>query len=116
MSIFLAGPMSGQPFCGHPAFDRVASLFADCEILSPADHDREMMPNIASVSGFAEGDVSALQAAGFDLVAAQRWCFEQIQRADSMLLLPGWRGSKGARLACEVALACGVRVVEYWIA
>ena len=39
-------------------------------------------------------------------------CLSEITNYDTVVMLPGWNTSRGARLECDVALACGIHEVN----
>lgn len=43
---------------------------------------------------------------------AMHRCLSEITNYDTIVMLPGWNVSRGARLERDVALACGMRVLE----
>lgn len=43
---------------------------------------------------------------------AMAQCLSEITNYDTIVMLPGWNVSRGARLERDVALACGMRVFE----
>lgn len=43
---------------------------------------------------------------------AMHRCLSEITNYDTVVMLPGWNISRGARLERDVALACGMRVLE----
>ena len=43
---------------------------------------------------------------------AMHRCLSEITNYDTVVLLPGWNASRGARLESDVALACGIYVVN----
>ena len=43
---------------------------------------------------------------------AMAQCLSEITNYDTVVLLPGWNASRGARLESDVALACGIHVVN----
>lgn len=43
---------------------------------------------------------------------AMHRCLSEITNYDTVVLLPGWNASRGARLESDVALACGIQVVN----
>ena len=43
---------------------------------------------------------------------AMHRCLSEITNYDTVVLLPGWNASRGARLESDVALACGIHVVN----
>lgn len=44
---------------------------------------------------------------------AMHRCLLEITNYDTVVMLPGWNVSRGARLERDVALACGMRVVDF---
>ena len=44
---------------------------------------------------------------------AMHRCLSEITNYDTVVMLPGWNTSRGARLEHDVALACGMRVVYF---
>jgi hypothetical protein len=106
-SIYVAGPMRGLPQFNFPAFDAAAEeLRAEgWEVHNPAEHDREMYPDMESWGGWANGDAS--DCPGFSLSDAMVWDLDKVIHSDAIVLLPGWSSSQGATLEFEVARACG---------
>lgn len=43
---------------------------------------------------------------------AMRQCLSEITNYDTVVMLPGWNASRGARLELDVAFACGIHVVN----
>lgn len=48
----------------------------------------------------------------FSWEQAMHRCLSEITNYDTVVLLPGWNASRGARLESDVALACGIHVVN----
>lgn len=99
---YLAGPMRGYPLSNFPAFFTAARALQarGLEIVSPAEKDIE--------AGFdftrpADGQ-------NFDLHAAFVWDFRAVLDTRGIVLLPGWRESKGATAERLVAELCGKEV------
>ena len=44
---------------------------------------------------------------------AMTQCLSEITNYDTVVMLPGWNVSRGARLERDVALACGMHVVDF---
>lgn len=89
---YLAGPMSGLPDDNYPAFHAAAgALRAIGQVVeSPAENPKPGVPTWENY----------LRAA-----------LTQMLRCDSILLLPGWEESRGARLEKHVAEALGMTVL-----
>lgn len=91
---YVAGPMSGIPGFNFAAFDeaRDGLIEEGWEVISPADLDRAV--------GF---DPSTSVVTKEFLDEAMERDIEAVMRVDAMVMLPGWKTSKGAR--AEYALA-----------
>jgi hypothetical protein len=77
---------------------------------NPARHDLGLGFNPAGM----EGSVDELDDAGFDLRAAMAWDVNTIASdCDALVLLPGWRESRGAK--AEYALAKALDL-DVWFA
>nr|DAW83407.1 MAG TPA: N-deoxyribosyltransferase [Caudoviricetes sp.] len=46
-------------------------------------------------------------------VQAMHRCLSEITNYDTAVMLPGWNTSRGARLERDVALACGMHIVDF---
>lgn len=83
--IYLSGPMSGLPDYNRPAFDRAAKSLREkgYKVWSPAEaFDRSiLMPR----SHYMRVDIEALM------------------KCSTVMMLPNWESSKGARLEFEIA-------------
>ena len=44
---------------------------------------------------------------------AMHRCLSEITNYDTVVMLPGWNTSRGARLERDVALACGMHIVDF---
>jgi len=111
---YLAGPMSGLPQYNFPEFYRVAKELRLCgfKIISPAELDDE---ETAAAALAAKTSV-----AGETSVAGKSWA-DFLQRdvkiiadqCQGIVFLPGWRGSRGARLEAFVGLLSKAPF-EFW--
>ena len=81
------------------------------------------MKNYKGLFMFAE-ELAALDGAeqiynpAAQIPASSSWeqamhrCLSEITNYDTVVMLPGWNTSRGARLECDVALACGMNVID----
>jgi hypothetical protein len=95
MRIYLSGPMTGVPDFNYPAFHAAAATLRrmDYSVFNPAESfaGRTDLPR----ETYLREDVAALA------------------NCDVVVLLPGWRSSRGATLEAAIAEACGLAVWEY---
>lgn len=117
MKLYLSAPMTGYPQFNFPLFDEIATdLRPEHEIVSPADHDREVVRertlylDITEVPGYADGDVKAYTDAVGTLHDFLVWDFAQIAECDGIVMGPKWEESSGARAERFVAEALGKQV------
>lgn len=100
--VYLAGPMRGYAKCNFPHFLEAAKYLRGLgyEVVSPAEHDLGL--------GFdpetGDGDAQWKASAG--------WDFEQIVKCDAIVLLDGWKRSKGASAELAVAYHAGKKVLR----
>jgi len=94
-NIYLSGPMTGIENYNHELFDRVAAEFrsAGFFVCSPAE--------------FFDGDLTKERS------EYMREAIKYLLEADTIMLLPGWQGSKGARLEAAIATELELNIVEY---
>jgi hypothetical protein len=95
VTTYIAGPMSGLPDYNYPAFHAVAKHLRDCgiDVRNPAEND--------------EG------SSGKSWEFYIRLALRSLLECDEIVLLPGWRDSRGARLEELVARELGMRVCEF---
>lgn len=112
-SIYVSGPMRGYADFNFPAFDELSEQLRsdDYIVVNPADHDREVYPDIEKWPGFAPGDTTICPE--FDLHAALAWDLQQVATCDEFVLLPGWEDSSGATHERYVAEVTGKPI---WLA
>ncbi len=94
MLIYLSGPMSGLPDWNYPAFRDAAALLRDRGhiVLNPAE---------------TAGGSTHLSRAQFLYID-----IGYVQAAEAVVVLPGWRRSKGAML--EVHIAHSLEKPVFW--
>lgn len=114
--IYIAGPMRGIPEFNFPAFYAAAKKLRanGHEVFSPAEHDNEKHGTDIS-KGNATGDESvAVKEYGFNIRESLAADLDWICRnADAVVLLPGWKTSKGATAERATAIALGLDIIEY---
>lgn len=93
--MFLSGPMTGIANWNHDKFNEVAAEFrmAGFEVCSPAE--------------FFDGDTTLERSAY--MRESIKWLLE----ADTVVLLPGWQESEGAKLEAKIGDELGLIMVEY---
>lgn len=103
--VYLAGPMSGITDHNFPAFDEAAGFLRGhgLEVISPADLTRD-----AGMGGNFDGSISEERYA-----FCMRQDIEALLTVDSIVCLPGWKNSKGARFEVHLGQLLGLTVVEY---
>lgn len=90
--IYIAGPMTGYDEWNHPAFHAMAKQLRDAgnTVINPAElHE-------------ASSEVPWDRYLRRDLT--------ELVKCSSVVLLPGWRGSRGAQLEHHVAQALGMEI------
>lgn len=93
--LYICGPMSGHDDWNHPMFHKVTQEFRNVnfQVCNPAE--------------FFDGDTSR------DRKDYMREAFKYLLEADTIVLLPGWEESKGARLEAAIATELELIIVEY---
>ena len=116
VKIYLAGPMRNIPEFNFPAFHAAAAkLRADGhEVFNPAERDVDRHGGVDISKGNATGDEAvAAKEHGFDLNIA---LLEDLTficlHAEAIVLLPGWRNSKGTTAEHAVGIALGRQIIE----
>ena len=91
---YVSGPMSGLPDLNFPAFHAAAKYlrFRGVEVVNPAEFGEEPGKSWAD---YMRKDIAALM------------------RCNCIVMLPGWKKSKGAKLERFIAKALGFVVVEW---
>lgn len=108
MRVYVAGPMTGIPQFNFPAFDAAAITLrkAGFEVVSPAELDDEVDREAALQSA----DGSALHYGNGGKKTWAEFLARDVKLItdggiEAVFVLPGWRGSRGARLETFVAAA-----------
>lgn len=102
MNIYIAGPMRGYPKYNFPAFmDAERQLLsAGHRVFNPARRDIDE-------DGF---DPEKDPARPF--IEYMRHDLPEVLKADALVMLPGWRKSKGACLEAHVAIQCDIPLLH----
>jgi hypothetical protein len=95
VTVYIAGPMTGHPQHNYPAFAYVATVLRAKGVDARSPHE------IDSGSMDRTWDWYMREA------------LQMMLGCDEVVLLPGWRESKGATLEVHVAEALGMRVREW---
>jgi Domain of unknown function (DUF4406) len=105
---YISGPMRGYTEFNFPMFDKARDHYAaeDWIVLSPADHDRELYPDIEEWEGYFPGDTD--KCPDFNFKKTLEWDLLAVCRSNLIVLLPGWENSKGAQLEKHVADVLGI--------
>ena len=93
--MYLSGPMTGLPNYNHELFNRVAQEF------------RQVGFSVCSPAEFFDGDTTK------ERKEYMREAVKYMLEADTIVLLPGWQESKGARLEAAIATELDLTIVEY---
>lgn len=116
MKVYLAGPMTGIPQFNFPVFDAAAADLRErgFEVVSPAELDdpETRAAALASPDG-APGSGMASDETWGDFLARDVKLIAD-GGVEAIVVLPGWEGSRGARLETFIANAlCGAPVYHY---
>lgn len=105
MRVYLAGPMKGIPELNRPAFRTAADNLRGLGdvVFNPADSHGDAP--IDEATG-AAGGRSRADWLKMDLAIVANW-------AEAVVLIPGWRNSRGAVLEANAAMEFGLEVWEY---
>lgn len=113
--IYLAGPMTGQPYFNFPAFFEAAKVLRDMghEVFSPAEHDQERGGDFwKNCPTGSHEELVATNTPQINYKDCMRidvnWI---IDHAEAIALLPGWEKSKGARAEKALAECLGLEVI-----
>jgi hypothetical protein len=110
---YIAGPMSGIPEFNYPMFNRVTEVYRGIgySVFNPAERDIERHGVDISI-GNNQGSVAQASAEhGFDLRVALGEDLQYIcSTATTIVMLPGWENSKGARAEHATAVALGLEI------
>jgi hypothetical protein len=109
--VHLTGGMIGHRGFNHSAFHAAAAALraAGAEVYNPAEF---WLANVAPLDAADLTGLEAPEAIGVDQRAVLAGSIQFIcSSADAVAVLPGWSGSRVARVQVDVALAIGVPVI-----
>jgi hypothetical protein len=103
--VYLSGPMTGIPEFNRPAFDEAAAYLRDrrFEVYVPGENETYDEQEVVSLTTTRAKRHFYLSR---DIDLIQEW-------ADSVVVLPDWEFSEGAKLEVLVAQSIGVPVYEF---
>lgn len=111
---YVSGKMRGIPRYNFPQFDSLSEWLRQSGygVINPADHDREVEPDVETQAHFLAGDPSLKQGPGNRFPELIGWDLRMIAspECDGIVMLPGWEDSEGARHERYVAEACQKQV------
>ena len=102
---YLSGPMTGIEHFNHWSFNEAAAhlRFMGMKVWSPAEHDVGKVEPYEDVAVLPDPLYNKLLAEDLDVIRDQ---------CDSMVMLPGWQFSKGARAERNLAISLGYNCFE----
>lgn len=108
-SLYVAGPMSGLPDFNYPTFNAAADLLRKAGF-GRGSFTREGVES--PTRGATRAEASPLPWDEY-----LRMAIGQLIRVEGVAVLPGWEGSKGARLEVHIAdeLGMPVATVDDWL-
>lgn len=104
MKVYIAGPMTGIPQFNYPAFNEAARELRahGHEVVSPAE-----LMDVNEAELWEDKEALWKHCMRADLA-------KLVSECDRIVLLPGWEGSRGAKLERTVAEALGMSV-WHWV-
>lgn len=102
MKIYLAGPMSGIKDHNYPAFHAATKRLRELghQVINPA----EVNPDTACLQGETPEDLWR---------RCMRRDIPELLTCNTIVVLPGWIKSRGARLEVAIAIAMGFTIIDY---
>jgi len=106
MRVYISGPMSGIAHYNFPLFNEVAEQLREmgCEVTNPAEEDSPELQAQAKEAVVGENQSDEVWGECLSRDVADILT----SNYDSLVLLPGWAGSRGALLEVTAALLSGV--------
>ena len=110
MKVYIAGKMRGLPSFGAEEFRKAARVLRErgFKVVSPLEMDEDAGIHVDGLTGFED-----LSDQGFDIRGTLANDLRVVLLdVDAVVLLPGWRDSKGAIAEYATARAAGVPTWE----
>ena len=110
MKVYLAGKMRCLPSFGAEEFRKAARVLRErgFEVVSPLETDEAVGITVDGLTGFED-----LADQGFDIRSTLMADLEAVLfDVDAVVLLPGWRGSRGALAEYATARAASIPTWE----
>ena len=110
MKVYLAGKMRGLPSFGAEEFRKAARVLRErgFEVISPLEMDEDAGIRVDGLTGFED-----LADQGFDIRSTLlKDLAVVLMDVDAVVLLPGWKGSRGAIAEYATAQAASVPTWE----
>ncbi len=105
-TLYVAGPMTGVEYHNFPLFFHVEDCLRALgyEVENPAKNNGE---NLSEA-------IEDAQSGTRDWADYMRLDLVRLAKADGLVLLPGWEGSKGAALEVHIAKELGMQIYVWW--
>ncbi len=110
--VYTAGPMTGKEMYNWPMFRFVADYLRDevgLDVVTPIEIDEEMGVVAVAYDAFGAYE-SVTTTPEFDYESVLARDLEAVATCDSIVLLPGWNESSGAKRELLHALSLGLAV------
>lgn len=118
MNVYIAGPMRGIKDFNFPKFHEVAREFRKRGhvVFNPAERDLKKYGKKILKNAGKGNAKSVAKNFGMSEMELARDCFKSDTRwicenADGLVMLPGWKKSKGAKAEHALAEALGLKVI-----
>lgn len=117
MKLYTAGPMTGHPYFNYPAFIKATEDLRALgyEVISPIELDDQddRAAALASPNGSILTYTHGTGKTWGDFLARDVKLLAD-DDIDAVVVLPGWKTSRGARLEVFVGHLCGLPTYELW--
>ena len=104
--LYLSGPMTGLPEHNYQAFAEAAHTLRQAGIESVVSPHELAAPNCDGCLEHEHHDIHDWQAHMREDIIALMGC-------DTIVMLPGWQSSKGAKLEMLIGMELGYKICDY---